>query len=165
MDGIKINFSKIEPFIGKWEGFGIAEYPTIKSEEYWEEISFTKNEEFPVLHYEQKTWIKDEKGNFEKPIFWETGFLRAVEEDSKFELCNAQKSGRVEVLLGEYHQEEGICCLDFKSKIFANDEKLIDTSRKFIFTSETFDYELWMSIKSNKNFQRHLKASLKKCIK
>jgi THAP domain-containing protein 4 len=162
MDKTLINFDKIKPLFGKWKGFGLAEYPTIKTEEYREEISFTKIDEFAVLQYEQKTWIKNEKGDFKKPIFRETGFLRALEGDNKFELCNVQKSGRVEVLSGEFYQKKEINYLDFKSKIFANDEKLIDTSRKFIFTSETFDYELWISIKSNKSFERHLKASLKK---
>ena len=164
MDKSGVNFDKIKILSGKWTGFGIARYPTIKTEEYSEELRFTANEESPFLHYEQKTWIKNEKGKFEKPVFWETGFLRALEEEDSFELCNAQKSGRIEVLLGRLFKKNDTNYLDFKSKIFANDLKLIDTSRKFKFNDNELSYELWMSIKTNENFDIHLNADLKKVL-
>jgi hypothetical protein len=156
------NFKKIEILMGKWEGFGIAEYPTIKTEDYREEIVFSKKMDFPVLLYEQRTWIKNETGDFDKPIFWETGFLRALDEENQFELCNAQKSGRIEVLSGKLLYKDGLNFLEFYSKAFSNDEKLINTSRKLYFSPENLNYELFMSIKNHKNFDRHLKASLKK---
>lgn len=165
MDIAQTNFDKIKNLLGKWSGYGLAQYPTIKTEDYFEEIVFTANEESTFLHYEQKTWIKDEKGKFEKPIFWETGFIRALEEENSYELCNAQKSGRIEVLSGKLSQKNGVNFFDFKSKILANDQKLINTLRKFIFTDRVFNYELWMSIKNNENFDMHLKANLNKIIK
>jgi hypothetical protein len=156
------NLKKIEILLGKWEGFGIAEYPTIKTEDYREELIFSKNNEFPVLHYEQRTWIKNVNGDFDKPVFWETGFLRALDEENQFELCNAQKSGRIEVLSGKLLYIEVVNFIVFSSKAFSNDEKLVNTSRKLSFSPQNLNYELFMSIKSHKNLDRHLKASLKK---
>lgn len=164
MNRVQANFNNIKNLLGKWNGYGVAKYPTIKTEEYFEKLIFTTNEEFDTLHYEQKTWIKNEGGNFEKPIFWESGFLKALEKEDQFELCNAQKSGRIEVLYGKLFQKNGINYLDFKSKFFANDNKLIDTSRKFKFTNEVLSYELWMSIKNNEQLDIHLKAELNKVI-
>lgn len=164
MNKIQSNFDKIKNLLGRWNGYGVAKYPTIKAEDYFEELLFSTFEESSFLHYEQKTWIKNEKGKFEKPIFWETGFLRALEEENSFELCNAQKSGRIEVLRGKLSKKNDTNYLDFKSKIFANDQKLIDTLRKFEFTYKKLSYELWMSIKSNENFDIHLKADLNKVL-
>jgi hypothetical protein len=165
MDIAQKNFDKIKILLGKWSGYGLAQYPTIKSEDYFEELIFGSNEETSFLHYIQKTRIKDEKGNFKKPIFWETGFIRALEEENSYELCNAQKSGRIEVLSGKISQKNGVTFFDFNSKILANDQKLINTLRKFIFTDKELNYELWMSIKNNENIDMHLKAKLNKIIK
>ncbi|MGA9293410.1 MAG: FABP family protein [Ignavibacteriaceae bacterium] len=164
MNITQANFDNIRNLLGRWNGYGVAQYPTIKKEDYFEELIFSHNEESSFLHYEQKTWIKNEKGKFEQPIFWETGFLITLEVENSFELCNAQKSGRIEVLSGKLSHTNGINFIDFKSKNFANDEKLIDTSRKFRFTDKELNYELWMSIKNNKNFDIHLKANLRKVL-
>ena len=107
MNTSRANYGKIKNLLGKWNGYGTAQYPTIKSEDYLEELVFTAQEESDFMHYEQKTWIKNEKGDFEKPIFWEKGFLRALEEKNHFELCNAQKSGRIQVYQENYLKLKG----------------------------------------------------------
>ena len=71
----------------------------------------------------------------------------------------------IEVLSGKLYLKNNTSYIDFKSKIFANDQKLVNTSRKFEFTNRELKYKLWMSIKNNENFEMHLKAKLNKIIK
>ena len=147
---------------GKWKGKGIAQYPTIQSVEYLEELFFQMNDEFPVLHYEQKTWIQNNNGLFEKPIFWESGFI-IEKENSVFELCNVQKSGRMEILKGSLiSTSKNHFEILFKSTNIFNDERMIKSGRKFTFSEKEISYELYMSTNNNAGFDQHLEALLKK---
>lgn len=53
-----MKIAELNFLIGTWKGKGIAQYPTIDSIEYAEELVFQMNDEFPVLHYEQKHGFK-----------------------------------------------------------------------------------------------------------
>jgi len=46
----KLNFLK-----GIWKGRGIAQYPTIQTVDYMEELVFKKDDDFQLFFYEQKT--------------------------------------------------------------------------------------------------------------
>ena len=94
-----ISFNDLAFIIGKWEGTGHAEYPTISSLDYTEELVFTINNKDAVIHYEQKTWVKSSDERDGEPIFWESGFI-IYNGNELFELVNTQKSGRVEILRG-----------------------------------------------------------------
>lgn len=148
--------------VGIWEGKGTAQYPTIQTVDYQEELVFRKNDEFLVLHYEQKSWIKNNNGLFEKPIFWESGFI-IKKNDKTLQLCNVQMSGRMEILSGSLNQlNKNHCEVFFNSENIYNDPRMIRSGRKFTFKENVLDYELFMSTNSNPGFDMHLRATLKK---
>jgi THAP4-like, heme-binding beta-barrel domain len=157
-----LNMNQLSFLAGTWKGKGTAEYPTIKTVEYSEELIFNHIEGFDVLQYEQKTWIKNEKDIFDKPIFWDCGFIINREEGS-LELCSAQKSGRLEILSGKLIlKSNGVYEVSFDSLGIYNDGKTIKSGRKFILSNSFIQYELWMSTTTHPGYGLHLKASLKK---
>ena len=87
----------------QWEGVGHAEYPTIAPLDYTEDLVISFNKKDPVLHYEQRTWIKSPDQRNGEPIFWESGFI-IDKGEGMFMLVSAQKSGRVETLKGTAEQ-------------------------------------------------------------
>lgn len=147
---------------GTWLGNGIAQYPTIETIDYKEELIFQMIDEFPVLHYEQKTWVQNDNGLFEKPIFWESGFI-IEKENETFQLCNAQKSGRMEILNGTLIQlNKNQFELSLNSENIYNDPRIIKSVRIFSLTENVLTYELLMLTNNNSGFDIHLKASLKR---
>lgn len=148
--------------VGKWEGSGLAEYPTIVPIDYQEGLVFTRNDKDPVIHFEQRTWIvsSDEKNG--QPIFWESGFI-IDRGEGRFELVSAQRSGRVEILRGEATEtpDAGID-IDFTSVSISNDARMIKSGRRFRFRENVLDYELHMSTTGNPTYDRHLRAHLKR---
>ena len=157
-----MSIKKLLPLSGVWVGKGLAEYPTIEKAEYSEELVFQANELFPVIHYEQKTWVKSEDGLFTKPIFWESGFI-IEKENALLELCNVQKGGRMEILSGIIKEDPNTGFeIVFESVNIFNDEKTVRSGRKFIFYENTLKYELYMSTKKNFSFDLHLRANLSK---
>jgi len=157
MDVGTLNF-----LVGSWKGKGIAQYPTIEAVEYSEELTFQKIEGFNVLQYEQKTWMESEKGIFDKPIFWDCGFL-IEKEDNNFEFCSTQKSGRMELLSGKLVQkDDNTYEIVFRSKAIYNDKQMVKSGRTFLFSKSSIKYELWMSTTNHPNYDIHLKAALEK---
>ncbi len=157
-----MNIEDLNFLVGTWKGKGIAQYPTIETVEYSEEFTFQKMRDFNVLQYEQKTWVENEKGIFNKPIFWDCGFL-VEKEDNNFEFCSTQKSGRMELLYGKLIQKDkNTYEITFKSKAIYNDEQTVKSGRTFLFSKSSIKYELWMSTTNHPNYDIHLKASLKK---
>ena len=156
-----MEIDKLNFLTGVWKGKGVAQYPTIQTVDYTEELVFKKQDILNVLFYEQKTWVKNEVGIFNKPIFWESGFL--IDKGKYIELCNVQLSGRMEVLIGEL-----INCADnkfeinFLNKNIFNDERMIRSGRRVAFSETEINYEVMMSTKENLDFNIHLKAELKK---
>jgi hypothetical protein len=152
----KLNF-----LAGVWEGKGVAQYPTIQTVYYTEELVIKKQNDLNLLFYEQKTWVKDEAGNFNKPIFWESGFF--IDKGEYIELCNVQLSGRMEVMTGELTiGSGGKMEINFRNKNIINDERMLRSGRKFTFSEEEIKYEVMMSTKENPGFDIHLKAVLHK---
>ena len=153
----KLNFLK-----GTWKGRGIAQYPTIQPVDYIEELVFKKDDDFQLFFYEQKTWIMNEEGKFNKSIFWESGFI--IDKGEYLELCNVQKSGRMEILIGKlnYLSDDNKIEIYFRNKNIFNDERMISSGRKFIISESEIKYELHMSTSKNLNYDIHLNASLRK---
>lgn len=147
--------------IGCWTGFGTAEFPTIATSRYREELAFSRNDTDPVIHYEQKTWLVAEDGKDIKPIFWESGFL-VHKNDSRFEWVSAQKSGRVEILSGHLDKSGSDFRLSLESVHILNDERVLRSGRIFEFSNSGIRYELLMSLKTHSEYRRHLSASLSK---
>jgi hypothetical protein len=156
MDIDKLNF-----LTGVWKGKGVAQYPTIQTVDYTEELVFKKQDILNVLFYEQKTWVKNEAGIFNKPIFWESGFL--IDKGKYIELCNVQLSGRMEVLIGELiNSADNKFEINFLNKNIFNDERMIRSRRRVAFSETEINYEVMMSTKENLDFNIHLKAVLNK---
>jgi THAP4-like, heme-binding beta-barrel domain len=148
--------------LGKWEGAGLAEYPTMASVDYDEGLVFTRNDRDPVIHYEQRTWIKSSDENNGHPVFWESGFI-IDKGEGLFELVSAQKSGRVEILRGESKNADGGGIeISFNSVSILNDVRLLKSGRRFRFMENVIDYELQMSTTQNPSYDRHLRARLKR---
>ena len=80
-----------------------------------------------------------------------------------FELVNAQKSGRLEILRGSAKDvDAGGIEIDFSSVMIVNDSRMIKSGRKFRFRENVIDYELQMSTTENPSYERHLRARLKR---
>ena len=148
--------------VGKWQGNGIAEYPTIKTFEYTEELSFTTNEKNPVIQFEQKAWIKssDERNN--EPISWESGFI-VDKGNNLFELVCTHNSGRLEWYRGfakKITVEEIV--IEFLNVAIVNDDRMINSKRIYVFSKTSVVYEQSMMTTKVSNIQTHLKATLKR---
>jgi THAP4-like, heme-binding beta-barrel domain len=157
-----LNINNLFFLVGTWEGKGVAQYPTIKTVEYSERLTFQKTEGFNVLQYEQKTWVKGEKGIYDKPIFWDCGFFIG-RENNQIELCSTQMGGRMEILTGKLvRKDKDAFEIIFKSKAIYNDEKMVKSGRTFLLSKSFIKYELWMAITKHPGYDIHLKATLEK---
>lgn len=159
---MSVTIAELGFIVGKWKGTGLAEYPTIASVDYDEGLVFTRNDKDPVIHYEQRTWIKSSGEDNGRPVFWESGFI-IDKGEGLFELVNAQKSGRLEVLRGNAKAAGGGGIeIDFSSVLILNDSRMIKSGRRFRFLENVIDYELQMSTTENPSYERHLRARLKR---
>lgn len=156
------NITDLGFIIGKWEGTGLAEYPTISPVDYDEGMVFTRNDKDPVIHFEQRTWIKSLDTRDGEPIFWESGFI-IDKGGGLFELVSAQRSGRVEILRGSATTADGGAIeVDFTSVSITNDSRMIKSGRRYRFQQNVIDYELHMSTTNNPEYSRHLRARLRR---
>jgi len=73
--------------LGRWEGRGHGDYPTIEKFEFGQQIDFSHNGK-PYLHYVSQTYVVGEDGTKERPLAVETGFWRP-QPDNKVEVILA----------------------------------------------------------------------------
>ena len=85
--------------LGRWEGRGHGDYPTIDAFEYGQELVFTHDGR-PFFHYFARAWIVDPEGEKVRDAALETGFLRCRPE-GRMELLLAHNTGFVEIWYGE----------------------------------------------------------------
>jgi hypothetical protein len=85
--------------IGRWEGAGVAGYPTIESTQYGQEMEFSHNGK-PYLSYVSRTWRLAADGTLGEPLATESGFWRP-QPDGVVEVVLAHASGIVEIYLGQ----------------------------------------------------------------
>ena len=144
---------------GTWTGTGHAEYPTIDSAEYCEELTFTSDGKHPILHFEQRTW-KVVQGANADPLFWESGFL-VGKKDGTFEMASSQQSGRMELLHGTARPgKDGEVILELDSKAIVNDERMKKTQRIILIKQDTLSYVLNMSTTAVPDLKLHASANL-----
>jgi hypothetical protein len=155
-----MTFSVLAGIAGTWSGVGHAEFPTISPLDYREELVLSSNDKDPVIHFEQRTWVKSGDAKDGEPLFWESGFI--IERGNGiFELIVAQKGGRMEILKGgTEHGEKGSIVLHLKSTTILNDPRMIRSERRIVWSGETLTYELLMSTTANTKTARHLAARL-----
>jgi hypothetical protein len=160
--GMSATFARLEGLVGTWRGEGSGRFPTIAPFDYREECVFSRNECEPLIHFEQKTWVRSTDETNGTPLHWESGFMRAT-EDGGVEISNAQNGGRVEVLRGTIDEAahlEGIVLLQLESVLFGNDPRLIQTTRRYELHSDILIYSIEMATNKVPNRQQHLAAKL-----
>jgi THAP domain-containing protein 4 len=169
LDWLKKNKMQIHPnlektvsfLIGTWKGEGVGIYPTIKTFEYEEELTFTPLPGKPILFFVQKTWKKDDK----TPLHAESGYIR-VPKENLVEMVNSQPTGVAEVYQGNV--KEQTITLDSKSITRTEMTKsphVLQTKRVMTVVNDQLDYLFDMSTTTNEKLENHLKASLKKVTK
>jgi hypothetical protein len=155
-----ITIKELKHLNGKWNGEGLAEFPTIKSFDYHEHLSFSSNKKNPVLHFEQKAWIKSKDERNDEPISWESGFL-IDRGDSFFEMVCTHNSGRLEILRGfAIWTSDQKIKIELESVSTINDDRMIRSKRIIMFSETIIAYEQLMSTTKNFSMQRHLSARL-----
>lgn len=85
--------------LGRWEGFGKGDYPTIEPFDFIQELTFTHNGK-PFLIYTSKSWLLEKDGTRGRPLGTETGYWRP-KPDNHVEVVLAHPTGIVEIYLGE----------------------------------------------------------------
>jgi hypothetical protein len=84
--------------LGRWEGNGHGDYPTITRFSFRQEVLFAHDGR-PFFHYFSRAFLTDDTGSTIKPSAIETGFLRTP-ADGVLELVLAHATGFVEVWYG-----------------------------------------------------------------
>jgi hypothetical protein len=84
--------------LGRWEGNGHGDYPTIEPFSFGQEIVFSQDGR-PFLHYFSRTWLVDEEQRPLRPSALETGFFRPGPR-GELEVVLAHHSGFVEIWYG-----------------------------------------------------------------
>jgi hypothetical protein len=85
--------------IGRWEGAGVAGYPTIEATQFGQEISYSHNGK-PFLYYVSRSWALEPDGTIGRPLAMEAGFWRP-QENGLLEVVLAHGTGITEVYIGE----------------------------------------------------------------
>jgi hypothetical protein len=146
---------------GSWSGRGAGNYPTIDSFTYEEKIVFELDPSYPLIHYEQRTWLLPAR----EASHWESGFVRAL-EDGSVEISNSQDSGRVEVLRGHLggDVEAGELTIELESVVLDHDPRLVRTRRTFHLRADTLRYVTYMATHTTPkpHLMQHLESELRR---
>lgn len=148
----------MKAFWGVWQGTGLATYPTIEATPYREELTFVDHGRDSVVRVEQRTW-QIHPDNSETLLHWEYGFIRPL-EDGTYQWNNAQSNGRVEVLVGTVAENEDGWVLDLRSVAFANDPRMLQTTRRFTVQGDQLRYTMTMATQEHPDRAVHLEATL-----
>ena len=150
----------MQQLIGEWHGTGTAIFPTIDTTTYREVLQFEPHADDTILKIEQKTW-RIHPDQAESLLYWECGFLRQL-TDTTYEWINAQNNGRTEVLKGEMTYEEGQLSLNFVSKVFSNDVRMVASQRILDVKDDVLSYTTHMATQTHPSLQQHLIAELRR---
>jgi THAP4-like, heme-binding beta-barrel domain len=85
--------------LGRWEGVGKGDYPTIEAFDFVQEVTFTHNGK-PFLIYNSRSWLLAADGTKGRPLGMETGFWRP-RPGNRLEVLLTHPTGITEVYLGE----------------------------------------------------------------
>ena len=98
------NLHKFAWLLGRWEGSGEGDYPTIEPFRFTWEVLFQQDGR-PFMHYMAQATVVDAEGNKIRNGAQETGFLRP-QEDRSLEVMMTHNTGFVEVWHGELYAEQ-----------------------------------------------------------
>lgn len=85
--------------LGRWEGVGLGDYPTIEAFRFGQEVEFTYVPGKPFLSYTSRSWILDDDGNLVRPAARESGYWRP-QENGEIEVLLTHPTGFVEIYIG-----------------------------------------------------------------
>lgn len=165
MKRLREQIEKLSALIGTWKGRGLAVYPTIETTEYLEEMEFEYVENDPAIFFHQKTWYIKDGSDKGATLHLECGYI-ICKEEGKYELINAQNNGRSEILKGMLSMFSGNTFhLALESKAFANDERMVRSSRDIYVDAEALKYYMNMATQKTPEIRQHLEATLIKTTK
>jgi len=161
---IDASLKTLSILLGKWNGKGQGDFPTIDPFTFDEEIVFTANGVEPLIHYEQKTWDTTHRKDHAEPLHWESGFIRPVEA-GVIEISNVQNNGRVEVLSGNLTtsgSQSTAFYLSLTSVLVMHDPRMRHTTRRYDVAGGELNYQIHMATQNNTNLTPHIQACLRK---
>ncbi|MEZ5371385.1 MAG: DUF480 domain-containing protein [Microthrixaceae bacterium] len=152
------------PLLGRWQGGGVGEYPTIDDFEYTETITFAPLADKPVIAYTSTTKHAADG----RPLHAETGYLRVLNE-STVELVVAQAPGLIEAGSGIATHPGGAddrhaIRLAIDSTVVAGTpsaKEVTATERRYLVTGDRLEYDLAMAA-VGLPMTHHLTAELKR---
>jgi hypothetical protein len=97
--GLHPSLAPLRFLIGRWEGAGVAGYPTIESTQFGQEIEFSHNGK-PFLSYVSRSWRLAPDGAIGAPLATEAGFWRP-QDDGLVEVVLAHATGITEIYIGQ----------------------------------------------------------------
>jgi len=158
---VELSMMDLSLFLGWWRGEGRGSFPTVENFRFREELTFEQWGDEPLIHYEQKTWLK---GEISAPSHRESGFIR-INDAKQLEMSNCQNSGRVEVLTGEViklERENKIIVIRFNGKLVANDPRIQKSCRTFTIYDDVLEYSIEMATDKVSEITQHIESVLTK---
>ncbi|MFV0457299.1 MAG: FABP family protein [Actinomycetales bacterium] len=104
-DNLPSSLLPIAWLIGRWEGTGVVDYPTIEIKRFHQVVDF-HNDGRPFLEYQSHTWLLDDSCHDRKPLASEAGYWRVKPSDEEapriveVEVVLAHPTGITEIYLG-----------------------------------------------------------------
>jgi hypothetical protein len=99
VSGLPLELAHLSWLLGRWEGFGLGQYPTIEDFRFFQAVDFTCDGR-PFLAYQSRSWLIDDDGNRVRPLASESGFWRP-RPGNTVEVLLSHPTGYAEVWDGE----------------------------------------------------------------
>jgi hypothetical protein len=159
-DTFAVSRKALDILQGTWKGVGRGQFPGVTSFGYCETLIFTRRDE-KTLAYEQRTQKLYDGQTEYLESHWENGFIKIL-ENRDLELSDVQSSGRSEVLIGRIEKSDTAIRIDFTSKSFGNDTRMVSSARTFVLEGDTLRYTMEMQTTKVDQSTPHLKISLQR---
>ena len=144
---------------GTWVGEGRGGYPTIKSFDYHETLTFMRYDE-NTLAYELRTKKRYEGETEWLGSHWQYGFIRIL-ENGELDLMNVQV-GRTEVMTGFFESPGAMFRIHFVSQVITGDPRMVSSARRFELDGDTLRYKMEMQTTKTNRLEKHLEVTLQR---